>query len=454
MQRPKIAYTASRPYSSHADAFRQGTSSPLALLEAGLARIEAREPAVRAFVALGIERARADAQRSTQRWLDGVPLSPIDGIAVGIKDIIETADLPTGQGSPMWTGFRTQRDSATVQALRDAGAVIVGKTTTTEFAATEMFASTTNPHDPQRTPGGSSAGSAAAVGAGFVPLALGSQVVGSTIRPASYCGCVGFKPTYGALNRGGTYDQLSHSSAGVIGATLDDVWVSSRAIASRVGGDPGYPGLAGPDALPQARAPQRVVLLETAGWAAATPGARAALDASVEWLRERGVEVVTRAQSDKVEQFERQLADGLLELTLSIIAWETRWPLESYAQRDRSALSHAMLKRLANAAAMTQQDYEAALARRTQLRAAFAALVAGSDGVVTLSASGAAPLGFASTGNAGFAVPASILGVPAVTLPVLSDENLPLGLQFIGAAGEDAALFSLASWFVDEARVD
>jgi Asp-tRNA(Asn)/Glu-tRNA(Gln) amidotransferase A subunit family amidase len=265
---------------------------------------------------------------------------------------------------------------------------------------------------------------------------------------------VGFKPTYGALNRGGTYDQLSHSSAGVIGATLDDVWVSSRAIASRVGGDPGYLGLAGPDALPQARAPQRVVLLETAGWAAATPGARAALDASVEWLRERGVEVVTRAQSDKVEQFERQLADGLLELTLSIIAWETRWPLESYAQRDRSALSHAMLKRLANAAAMTQQDYEAALARRTQLRAAFAALVAGSDGVVTLSASGAAPLGFASTGNAGFAVPASILGVPAVTLPVLSDENLPLGLQFIGAAGEDAALFSLASWFVDEARVD
>jgi Asp-tRNA(Asn)/Glu-tRNA(Gln) amidotransferase A subunit family amidase len=452
MQSPKIAYPAAPSYTSHADAFRRGTTSPLALLEAGLARIEAREPAVRAFVALAVERARADAQRATQRWLDNAPLSPIDGIAVGIKDIIETADLPTGQGSPMWTGFRTERDSATVQALREAGAIIVGKTTTTEFAATEMFASTANPHDPQRTPGGSSAGSAAAVGAGFVPLALGSQVVGSTIRPASYCGCVGFKPTYGALNRGGTYDQLSHSSAGVLGATLDDVWVAARAIASRVGGDPGYPGLAGPDLLPQARAPQRVVLIETAGWNSATPGARAALDAALAWLRERGVDVVARAQSDKVEQFERQLADGLLELTQSIIAWESRWPLESYAQRNRSALSHTMLKRLARAAAMTQQDYIALLARRTQLRAAFAELVAGCDGVVTLSASGAAPAGFASTGNAAFAVPASILGVPALTLPVLSDENLPLGLQFIGAAGEDAALFSVASWFANEAR--
>ncbi|MBN3851214.1 amidase [Paraburkholderia sp. Ac-20342] len=451
MQSPLIAYTPPSSYVSHAAAFRSGATSPLALLETGLARLDAREHEVRAFVALALERARAEAQRSTQRWLDGKPLSPLDGIAIGVKDIIETADLPTAQGSPMWTGTQTRRDAASVQALRQAGAIIVGKTSTAEFAATEMFSSTANPHDPQRTPGGSSAGSAAAVGAGFVPLALGSQVVGSTIRPASYCGCIGFKPTYGALNRSGSFDHLSHSAAGLLGTTLDDVWAAARAIASRVGGDPGHAGLMGPDSLPDARAPRRLVLLETAGLSAATPGARAALDAAAAWLRERGVEVVTRAQAEVVEQFERELADGLLELTLSIIAWESRWPLEGYAQTNASAISHALLRRLANATAMTQHDYAAALARRARLRDTFAELMANCDGVVTLGATGAAPRGFTSTGNPGFAVPASILGVPALTLPALRDENLPLGLQFIGAAGEDAALFSLARWFVNEA---
>ncbi|NIF56480.1 amidase [Burkholderia sp. Ax-1724] len=254
MQSPLIAYTPPSSYVSHAAAFRSGATSPLALLETGLARLDAREHEVRAFVALALERARAEAQRSTQRWLDGKPLSPLDGIAIGVKDIIETADLPTAQGSPMWTGTQTRRDAASVQALRQAGAIIVGKTSTAEFAATEMFSSTANPHDPQRTPGGSSAGSAAAVGAGFVPLALGSQVVGSTIRPASYCGCIGFKPTYGALNRSGSFDHLSHSAAGLLGTTLDDVWAAARAIASRVGGDPGHAGLMGPDSLPDARA--------------------------------------------------------------------------------------------------------------------------------------------------------------------------------------------------------
>jgi Asp-tRNA(Asn)/Glu-tRNA(Gln) amidotransferase A subunit family amidase len=451
MRKPAIAYTPPRAYTRYADAFRSGETSPLALLEASLSRIEAREHEVRAFVALAIERARADAQRSTTRWRNGTPLSPLDGMAVGIKDIIETEDMPTGQGSPMWTGFRSQRDSATVQALRQAGAIILGKTTTTEFAASELFASTTNPHDPQRTPGGSSSGSAAAVGAGFVPLALGTQVVGSTIRPASYCGCIGYKPTYGALNRGGSYDPMSQSCTGVIGATLDDVWISSRAIASRVGGDPGYPGLAGPAMLPAARAPSRLVLLQTAGWCIATPGARAALEATAVWLRERGVEIVTREQSDAVERFDRLLADGLMELTLAILAWESRWPLESYALHNSSALSRTTLARLASGAAMTQHDYAAALAGRAALRDEFAALIAGCDGVVTLGATGAAPLGFATTGQPDFAVPASTLGVPALTLPVLHDENLPLGLQIVGAAGEDAALFSLARWVLGEA---
>src|SRR4029077_8320698 len=154
---------------------------------------------------------------SNERWRAGKPLSPIDGMPIGIKDIIETRDMPTEQGSPLFTGYRTERDAASVAALREAGAVIVGKTVTTEFAATEPRG-TRNPWDQGRTPGGSSSGSAAAVGAGVVSAALGTQVMGSIVRPASYCGCVGFKPSVGGINRGGSHDELSQSCMGVLAA--------------------------------------------------------------------------------------------------------------------------------------------------------------------------------------------------------------------------------------------
>src|SRR5690606_24917223 len=166
-----------------------------------------------------------------------------DGALVAVKDIIETADMPTGQGSILWTGFQSKRDAATVLALRQAGVIVLGKTVTTEYALTELLASTTNPHDPARTPGGSSSGSAAVVGAGIVPLALGSQVVGSTIRPSSYCGCFGFKPTVGGLNRGGAYDYFSQSCVGLMAGALEDLWEAACEIAKRVGGDPGFTGM-------------------------------------------------------------------------------------------------------------------------------------------------------------------------------------------------------------------
>jgi Asp-tRNA(Asn)/Glu-tRNA(Gln) amidotransferase A subunit family amidase len=436
---------ASRSYASHADDFRSGRSSPSALLEVQLSLIGRREPDVRAFVCMDVQAARAEALLSDARWRDGKPLSPIDGMAIAVKDIIETARMPTGQGSPLWTGFETRRDSASVQALRDAGVIMLGKSTTTEFAATEMFASTTNPHDPARTPGGSSSGSAAAVGAGFVPLALGSQAVGSTIRPASYCGCVGYKPTYGALNRGGSYDYLSHSCVGLLGRTLEDCWLSARAIAQRVGGDPGHAGLLGPDQLPDARMPRRLVLLETDGWRKASLGARAALEAKAQQLRESGIEVATRHTSPAVRQFEEALGDEPIALAWAIIGWEFRWPLKGSIDRHASLISRSMLSHMADCASMTQEDYGRALARRNALRIAYADLMASFDAAITLSATGAAPVGFTATGHPGFNVPASLLGVPAISLPLLQDEGMPLGLQLIGTSGQDAELFGYAN---------
>ena len=186
------------PYAALAPRFVAGETSPSAELKPRLALLDQREPAMNAFVHMARESALAAAIAADQRWRDNKPLSPIDGMAIGIKDIIETEDMPTGQGSPLWTGTCTKRDAACVQALREAGAVIVGKTVTTEYAGSEPLMPTRNPHDGERTAGGSSSGSAAAVGAGILPAALGTQVIGSTIRPASFCGCYGFKPTLGA----------------------------------------------------------------------------------------------------------------------------------------------------------------------------------------------------------------------------------------------------------------
>ena len=190
---------------------------------------------------------------------------------IGIKDIIETIDMPTENGSPLFAGFRGHRDAASVAALREAGAVIVGKTVTTEFAWMQPRA-TRNPWDLTRTPGGSSSGSAAAVAVGAVSVGIGTQVFGSILRPASFCGCFGFKPTVGAINRGGSHDALSQSTHGPLAASLADAWAVAYEISRRAGGDPGYPGLYGPPTCPAPSKPRRLAVLETPGWAVATSG--------------------------------------------------------------------------------------------------------------------------------------------------------------------------------------
>jgi Asp-tRNA(Asn)/Glu-tRNA(Gln) amidotransferase A subunit family amidase len=438
-------YTPPHAYAGYAEAFRSGAISPVVLLEAALTRIDAHEREIRAFIVLNRERAREDAHASAARWRAGTPLSPIDGMPVAIKDIIETRDMPTGQGSPMWTGFQSRRDAATVQALRQAGAIVLGKTATTEFAVTELFASTTNPHDTTRTPGGSSAGSAAAVAAGFVPVALGTQVVGSTLRPASYCGCVGYKPSYGAINRGGSYDYLSHSCTGLIGATLDDVWVTARAIASRVGGDPGYPGLSGPTQPPVAVKPKRLAVLQTGAWCDVSEKASSALNRAISDLREHGIDIVTPDQNEAIRNFDDLLCNDLHTLSMEIIAWESRWPLEGYIAEQPALISRALHARAVRAASMTQKAYADALARRNELREAYGAWIADYDAVITLSAPAAAPVGFANTGHAGFAIPASLLGAPALSLPLLRDGSMPLGLQLIGRVDGDADLFGFSA---------
>jgi Asp-tRNA(Asn)/Glu-tRNA(Gln) amidotransferase A subunit family amidase len=436
------------PFFAATERFASGDDSPRELLERCLERLTAFEPVVGAFVCLDTEAARASADRANERWRSGRPLSPIDGMPVGIKDIIETVDLPTGQGSPLWEGTRTRRDAASVAALREAGAVILGKTVTTEFASSEPLGHTRNPWDPARTPGGSSSGSAAAVGCGMVPAALGTQVVGSIIRPASFCGCVGYKPSVGGINRGGSYDYFSQSCTGLLAASLEDAWLIASAIVSRAGGDPGYPGVQGPAEPPPPSKPRRLAVLETDGWQFATSEARAALETATGQLAASGITLAGRRDDPRLAAIETAIS-GAEELVRRINAWEGRWPLNTYRNIDTGKLSAAALARLELAESMTVTDYRTARARRGEIRAQFAALAQTYDGALTLPATGPAPLGLGSTGNPIFAVPFSLLGVPTVSLPVLSAEGLPLGLQVVGFEGGDAGLFVLAAWVRD-----
>jgi Asp-tRNA(Asn)/Glu-tRNA(Gln) amidotransferase A subunit family amidase len=434
-----------RSYLAETARLKDGQVTPRDFLEQCLDAIARLDPVVRAFVEVADHDAlRTAADASGARWRAGQPLSPIDGMPVAIKDIIETIDLPTGQGSPLWDGTISRRDSASVHALRESGAIILGKATTTEFASSHPFHDTTNPHDPTRTPGGSSSGSAAAVGSGMVPAALGTQVVGSILRPASFCGCVGFKPSVGGINRSGSHDHFSQSCQGVLAATLNDAWSVARAISERAGGDPGYVGLTGTVEFTQQAPPTRLAVLETCGWGATSEGARQAFSEATRRLSAAGIELRGRADDPEIEAVERQLADAL-ETTRQINEWEGRWPLNTYADLDASKLSESARERLANAEQMTQQQYADAVSLRSAARNAFARVAGRYDATVTLAATGAAPVGLGSTGNPIMNVSASMLGTPALSLPVLEDESLPLGLQLIGGVNQDAALFAVAT---------
>jgi Asp-tRNA(Asn)/Glu-tRNA(Gln) amidotransferase A subunit family amidase len=442
MNAPDAAQPRMQPFLPTTANFTRGKDSPREFLERCIAALHAWEPRIGAFVTLNLAAARAAADRSANRWRAGKPLSPIDGMPIGIKDIIETIDMPTENGSPLFAGYRSERDAASVAALREAGAVIVGKTVTTEFAWMHPRA-TRNPWDLSRTPGGSSSGSAAAVAVGAISVGIGTQVFGSILRPSSFCGCFGFKPTVGAINRGGSHDALSQSTHGPLAASLPEAWQVAYEISRRAGGDPGYPGLYGPPTCPTPSKPRRLAVLETDGWAVTTSAAKEAFEEASEKLKSAGVALVTRRESETIAAVEDAIFD-VRELSHNIIAWESRWPLNTYRARNTDKLSQPLHDLSARAEARTLDDYRRDIKERERRRVVYHALAEEFDGCVTLSAPGAAPVGLGSTGDAVFVIPGSMLGVPALSLPVLRDGGLPLGLQLLGFADADAALFSTA----------
>jgi Asp-tRNA(Asn)/Glu-tRNA(Gln) amidotransferase A subunit family amidase len=398
-----------------------GKLHPIDLTEACLARIAEREPTVQAFTHFDADHARKSAATASPGPLHGLPL--------GVKDVLNTADMTSEYGSPIWAGWRPRADAAAVAWARAAGAVAIGKTVTTEFA-TRKPGPTTNPANPRHTPGGSSSGSAAGVAAGLFPFAYGTQTAGSVIRPAAFCGVVGYKPSFGLISRIGMK---------IMSDSLDTVGVLARSVAdcALLAGTVSGRDLGDPDVRP-ATAP-RVGLCRSPSWEFAAPETHA--------LMERVADALGRAGASMVD---RELPAGFADLVQAhpiVMNSESGRALGWELANARDGISSGLLDRLEFGLGCDEATRTNAYAVFDRTQQAFPPAMAGLDVLVTPSAPGEAPAGLEWTGDPAFNFIWTSLHVPCVTVPCGTGPNgLPLGVQIVGRQGEDRAVLAWAQW--------
>jgi Asp-tRNA(Asn)/Glu-tRNA(Gln) amidotransferase A subunit family amidase len=396
-----------------------GELTPRAVVEICAEAIAAYEPQVGAFAALGLDAARHAAEDSR------LAATPLRGLPVGIKDIFDTADLPTQYGSRLYAGHRPRADAAAVAMVRRAGGLILGKTVTTEFASV-VPAGTRNPRDLAHTPGGSSSGSAAAVAAAMLPLAFGSQTGGSVIRPAAFCGIVGFKPSYQLIPTVGMKAFSWHlDTVGLFAAGVADIAFAAAAITDR--------DLRVDRVLPAA---PRLALVRTHLWPQASAAMQAAVEAAARAAEEAGATVTELTLPAILEEAHR--------LHRTIQDHEAFRSLAYEYDRHRDVLAQSLREQLDRAAAISTTEYDAARSVAKRARAALGDWMNGHDAILTPSAPGAAPHGLASTGDPAFNRLWTLMGTPCVNVPALRDGELPLGLQIVGRFGRDRAALEAA----------
>jgi len=390
----------------------RGELAGAALVRSCLERIRERDRDIQAWTCVDEKRALAAANG---------PKGALSGIPVGVKDIFDTHDLPTEYGSPIYSGHRPAADSAAVALTRRAGGVVLGKTVTTEFA-TMVPSRTRNPHDPARTPGGSSSGSAAAVADFMVPLAFGTQTAGSTIRPGSYCGVVAYKPTYNLIARAGMKPSAdSLDTVGVFARSVEDAAFFAHALT----------GLA---ALEQTLERPRVAICRTFEWEHVAPEMAQALERARQLLDAE--ELVLPAEFR-----------GLREAHTAILWYEVARSLSDEYSRFPEKIAPMLRERCANGFALDPQRYVAARQVAAQCRAMFNAALGRCDVLLAPAATGEAPEGFASTGNVAMNVVWTLLHAPCVSVPAAKGPHgMPLGLQVVGRIGDDARTLAAARW--------
>jgi Asp-tRNA(Asn)/Glu-tRNA(Gln) amidotransferase A subunit family amidase len=396
-----------------------------ALAASYLERIAAREEVVGAWQYLDREQALAEARQRDRE----APRGPLHGVPIAVKDLIDTCDMPTAYGSPIYRGHRPAADAACVALARAAGAVVLGKTVTTEFA-TFTPGRTANPHNPAHTPGGSSSGSAAAVADGMAPLGFGTQTAGSVIRPASFCGVFGYKPSFGLISRAGVKPLAdSLDTVGVYARTVDDAAFFAGVLSER----PALRHLAIPERAP------RFGLYRTPMWDEAEPATAAALD-------------MARAALDRAGAVVEELAiapdhQGLTEAQDRIMGFETCRALAYERTRHSAELSPRLAQLLDAGMAVGAAEYDAVRAVAEAARAGLAKFFGGCDAILTPAAPGEAPAGLGYTGNPVFNRMWTLLGTPCAALPAYwGDSGLPTAVQLVGRLGDDARLLGCAAF--------
>jgi Asp-tRNA(Asn)/Glu-tRNA(Gln) amidotransferase A subunit family amidase len=416
---------------------RSGAFSAQDVVRSCLDRITGLEAAVQAWTFLDPDIALAQARTLDRRRAAGEPCGPLHGVPVGIKDIIDTADMPTENGTVLHAGRRPAKDATVVARLRAAGAIIMGKTVTTELA-TYFPGKTRNPHDPEHTPGGSSSGSAAAVAAGMVPLAVGTQTNGSVIRPAAFCGVVGFKPSYGLISRDGVLRQSpAMDQIGVFARTPED----AALLAGILCDDAALPRRPGGAGGPATKLP-RMAFVKTAIWN------RTAFDA-----REALTGLAARLGGTVIEIEMPQAAAGVWDWQRTVMEAEIAAHYDAEWRQGRDRLSASLRSQIERGRAIAAADYRHALEQIPLINAAFEPLYANGDVILTPAVAGTAPRGLDSTGDPAFCTLWTFCGMPALSLPLLQGANgLPLGVQLVAPRGHDVPLLQAARWLCDAVR--
>jgi len=407
-----------------------------------LERIAAVDSEVHAFVHLDPEHALEQARALDRSKASGERTGPLHGIPVGIKDIFDTADYPTECGSPIFAGRRPDADCAAVRKLREAGAVIIGKTVTTEFAYFNP-GPTRNPRDLKRTPGGSSSGSAAAVAAGMVPLAIGSQTNGSVIRPAAFCGVFGIKPTHGLISRAGALTlsrKLDH--VGAFARSVDDLALILDVLAGQDAADPDSRPYASPgfraSAAEAPPIPPSFALVRTPMWEKADADAREAIEGLAKEVRAREIDLP-------------DLYRDAWSAQRAIMAVEMAHNLGQCIDKGGET-SRTFRELIEEGRRVTATQYLAALRDAERYAEGMLGIFEQfADAIITPSASGIAPLGLEATGDPVFCSLWSLVGFPSLNLPLLANsDGLPIGVQLVGAPGRDERLLRTARALVKQ----
>ena len=423
-------------------AIQSGEATSEELVQACLDHINTIEDSIGAWVHLDPEYALQQARDADLHRRSGMAVGPLHGIPVGVKDIFDTKDMPTEDGTVLHAGRTPAYDATAVGLLREAGAVILGKTVTTELA---VYApgKTRNPRDPARTPGGSSSGSAAAVAAQMVPLAIGTQTNGSVIRPASYCGVYGYKPSHGLISR---YRILQQSRAldqvGMFGRSVEDVALIAQQLMAFDDRDPDMRPRSRPDLIGFATqaplVPPRLAFVKTPAWDQADEDVQGAFAELMTFL------------GDKVEELDlSDLLAKAVEWHRTIMEADLAKSFRREYERGKESISATLREMIERGQQCLAMDYNYALEQIPALNNALDEILLEYDAIITPATTGEAPVGLDSTGSPVFCTPWTLCGVPSISVPILQGSNgLPIGVQMTAGRNDDARLLRTANWLV------